>query len=179
MRRQYIFYRRRGAGNLSWSHSPHFPAGPPPPPNYRLTPLGIVLPGAEVDVPPVGWDVEGRAPRFGIVVGGMVEVMVRPAWFAEGFLVWASFCLYCRSSRTRMSNSSRSVSIVLCVSYLSYSLFSIWVFSNFLSFLLSSSSCLHLSAFLRIFSRLLERTPTYWLWLPWIWGVYWLPWWPV
>jgi len=65
-----------------------------------------------------------------------------------------------------MSNSSLRVSIVFCVSCLNYSLFSIWVFNSFLSFLLSSSSCLHFKALRRIFSLLLFIDPPmfYWLW---------------
>ena len=70
-------------------------------------------------------------------------------------LALSSFCLYYKSSLTKISNSSLSVSIVVWVSYLNCSLFSIWVFNNFLSFLLSSSSCLHFRAFRRMFSRLL------------------------
>ena len=63
-----------------------------------------------------------------------------------------------------MSNSSLSVSIVFCVSCLNCPEFSICVFSNFRSFLLSSSSCLHFNAFLRMFSLFWpELLLSYWL----------------
>ena len=71
------------------------------------------------------------------------------------FFLPSSFYLYCSNSFTKISNSSLRVSMVFYVSYLSCSLFSIWVLSNLLSYLLSSSSCLHFSAFLKMFSLLL------------------------
>ena len=55
-------------------HSNHLPA---PAPNYRLTPRGIVLPGTELGLLPAAWFAYGRAPRFGILVGGMAAL--RPA----------------------------------------------------------------------------------------------------
>lgn len=66
--------------------------------------------------------------------------------------IFSSLCLYVNSSFTKTSNSSLRVSIVFYVSYLSCSLLSICVFNSFRSFLLSSSSCLHFSAFFRMFS---------------------------
>jgi hypothetical protein len=73
--------------------------------------------------------------------------------------LFSSLLLYYSSSLTRISNSALNVSIVFYVSFMSYSLFSIWVFNNFLSFLLSSSSYLHLRAFFSIFSLL---WPKFW-----------------
>jgi hypothetical protein len=84
---------------------------PTPAPNYRLAPLGIVLPGTDVGLLPVAVVAVGSAPKLGMLAGGMAAL--RPAWLPAGFLFCASFYLYYNNSRTRMSNSSRSVSIVL------------------------------------------------------------------
>ena len=77
------------------------------------------------------------------------------------FIYCSSLCLYWASSFSKVSKSSLSVEIVFCVSSRSLSLPSIWLISNFLSFLLSSSSCLHLRAFFKITS-LLAPTPDPW-----------------
>lgn len=64
--------------------------------------------------------------------------------------------------------------MVLWVSWRSCSLFSIYVLSSLRNFLLSSSSCLHLRAFLKMFSRLFDSTPTCDCWPPGAWAR--LPW---
>lgn len=52
----------------------HFPA---PAPNYRLTPLGMVLPGTDDGLLPAACVVDGRVLRLGILVYGIAAP--RPA----------------------------------------------------------------------------------------------------